>query len=220
MERLREAWPHIRALLVLLHCVAVFVMAFPAPGGAMSKSAWKDPTVQGEFAAWTARLNSLGWSGTQQDLEDQLFTLSASYMDLRSSAIKPFKPYYRYAGTGQSWRMFVAPHRFPARLHIDVREHGEWRTVYVARSSEYDWMAPIFDYDRMRSATFRYAWRPFRRYYRHFCEWLAVRAREDFPDATELRVRFFKYQTPTPAQTRAGEAPEGKYISEQRFSLK
>jgi len=211
--------PHVRAAFVLFHLVALFLMAVPAPGGGMSKSAWSDPTVQGEFEAWTERLNQAGLDITQQQLEDQLWVLAKGYMERRNAVLDPIRPYYKYTGSTQSWRMFVAPHRFPARLHIELQEAGEWRPVYVARSSEHDWRGQQLDHDRMRAAIFRFSWRPYRKYYESFVEWVAREAAGDFPEATAIRTRFFKYKTRSPEQIEAGGELEGKWILERRKPL-
>lgn len=187
-------------------------MAIPAPGGGMSKSAWADPTVQGEFQAWTDRLNDMGAELTVEELEDQLWTLASAYMEKRNAVLKPLQPYYRYTGSTQSWRMFVAPHRYPARLHIELEESGEWRPIYVARSDEYTWRRKQLDHDRMRAAIFRMSWRPYRKVWTSFTEWAADRAAQDFPSATTLRLKFFKYRTQTPEEASSGAELDGKWI--------
>ena len=57
--------------------------------------------------------------------------------------LRPFGRYYAYCGTGQSWRMFVAPHRHPTALHVDVRERGEWRPAYVERDPHHRWLGRV-----------------------------------------------------------------------------
>lgn len=207
-------WPHVRAWLIVLHVVAITLQALPAPGGAMSRSAWKDPTVQDEIAIWAERLGT-----TPADLEERMWRLGSSWMDVRRSLLTPFQPYYRYAGTAQSWRMFVAPHRYPARLHVEVHQGGAWRPVYVARSREHDWLRRELDNDRMRSAVFRYAWPAYARSYKELVDWLADRAAEDFPEARAVRVRFAKARTPTPAEARAGVEPESDWVRTRIWRL-
>ena len=211
---MKRALPHLTAAFVLFHCVALFLMAIPAPGGGMSKSAWKDPTVQAEFATWTDTLNGMGAELTQQELEDALWALAKGYMERRNTVLEPFRPYYKYSGTTQSWRMFVAPHRYPARLHIDLRHepNGDWEPLYVARDAAADWRAWQLDHDRMRAAIFRFSWKPYRCYYESFTKWVASAAAEDFPEAHQVRLRFWKYKTASPEMVKAGEEPEGKWI--------
>lgn len=212
-------WPHLRAALIALHLLAITLLALPAPGGGMSKAAWSDPTVQAEIRAWSQRLSALGYETTPKALESRLWDLATAYMAARTKVLAPFGPYYRYAGTSQPWRMFVAPHRWPERMHVDVYEGGAWRPVYVERSSEATWLRPTLDHDRFRSAIFRFAWPQNRKTYRHFGEWLAARAAVDFPTATKLRTRFFKQRSPSAAEVRAGAPIEGRFEDEQILDL-
>src|SRR5436190_7088050 len=206
----RKLWPHVRAALLLFHVTAVVLAAIPAPEGGMQRSAWKDPTVQGEFDEWYTRFRQLGYRGDRTTFEEGLWSFAVAYSRVRGQVLAPFRPYYRYAGTGQGWRMFVAPHRFPARLSIDLHRNGAWENVYVERSTTATWLAPILDHDRMRSATFRYSWPQYGKTYGQFCEWIQTRARVDFPDADRLRVRYFKYRTRSPEEVRANEPEDGK----------
>jgi hypothetical protein len=210
---------HVRAFLLLLHVIAVALMAVPAPEGGMSRAAWKDPTVQGEFDAWVTRLRAWGVPVRRDRFEAQLWEFAVAYTDTRKALLAPFSPYYDYAGTRQSWRMFVAPHRFPARLHIDIREGGKWRPIYVERSDDAVWMRRMLDHDRFRSAVFRYSWPQYRKTYEQFCTWLAKRAAHDFPGADRLRVRYFKYRTPSPEVVRAGAPVDGKFIRSRELPI-
>lgn len=213
------SWPRIRALLIVLHLFAITAMALPAPAGGMNRSSWKDKTVQQEFAAWTERVNGLGWEIDKAEFEEMLWDISVSWMGVRQKILDPFFPYYRYFGTWQSWRMFVAPHRYPARLEIAVLDAGTWRTVYAARSNEFTWMRSVFDHDRMRSAVFRYSWSRYRKTWPPFVDWIARHAAEDFPEADSVRVRFWKYETRSPEEVRQGLEPDGKWIQTRAVKL-
>jgi len=204
-------WAHVRAALLALHVFAICAMAFPAPEGGMNRSAWKDPTVQGEFQAWTGRLNGVGLDVTSEQLEAFAWTFAEGWAQGREVVLAPFMPYYRLCGTWQSWRMFVAPHRFPSRLQIDVREAGVWRPVFVERSAEYAWRARQFEHDRMRSAIFRFGWKHYRRSYQRFGGWVAERAAEDFPRADSVRLRFWRYRTASPEEVRSNTEPIGRW---------
>jgi hypothetical protein len=208
-------WPHIRAALVFLHLLAVTLMALPAPGGGMNRKNWADPTVQDEFAAWTTRLNAVGVPITSEQLQDQAYRFSIRFMTVRDTALKPFGPYYQYCGTWQSWRMFVAPHRYPAKMVVDIRQNGEWQTVYEERSWTARWHAQQLDHDRFRSLIFRFSWSSYRKVYTEFVDWLAIEAARDFPDANRLRVRFSKRRSPTPAEVRTQTQPAPRWELEQ-----
>jgi hypothetical protein len=211
--------PHLRAAFVLFHLVAVTLMAVPAPAGGMKRGAWKDPTVQAEFAAWTDRFNALGAGLTVEEFEQQLWDFAVVFMEGRTRVLSPFQPYYHWAGTWQTWRMFIAPHRYPARLNIDLLFEDGWRTVYVARSDEHTWLRQELDQERMRSAMFRYGWSSYRNTWREFVDWTALRALEDYPEATRLRARMYKQRTPTPEEARAGTEIEGKWVNTELRNL-
>ncbi|MCO4744708.1 MAG: hypothetical protein KC912_07965 [Proteobacteria bacterium] len=207
------AWAYVRAAFIAFHLVAISLMAMPAPGGGMSRSAWKDPTVQAEFRAWTDRVNAMGADVTQQEFEDRLWDFATGFMKARTKVLAPLGPYFKYTGAKQSWRMFVAPHRFPARLEFRVRIDGDWQTIYRARSDEYTWLGTELDHDRMRSAQFRYGWSQYAGTYRRFSDHYAARALEDYPDADAFMSVFYKYRTLSPEEARSGMDIEGRYIS-------
>ncbi len=212
-------WRQLRAVLVLVHVAAILLAAIPAPEGGMNRAAWKDPTVQDELNAWAARLRSAGMELGDEEFQAALWSVGTRYTAVRSFVLRPLRPYYRYLGTNQSWRMFVAPHRYPARLHIDVEEDGAWRPVYVARSPEYRWRARQLDDDRVRAALFRYAWPAYARSWRAFAAWVAARAAADFPGAQRVRLRYDKRRTPSPAEALAGEQPPGRWVRTRIIEL-
>lgn len=216
---MKAVWPHIRAALVALHVIAIVLMASPDPGSGMRRSSWRDPTVKAEFNAWTGRMNALGWAVTEPELEDHLWDFAVRWQEARDHVVGPFDEYGRYMGTGQAWRMFVAPHRFPTRLHIDIEENGVWRPLYEERSAEYDWRGRYLDHDRFRSAIFRFGWSQFRVTYEQFADWIAVQAAADFPKASRVRVRMYKYETLSPAQVKAGKDLDGKFQQEKVLNL-
>ncbi len=208
----RGPWPQLRAVLVLLHVIAVVLGALPAPSGGMSRAAWRDPTVQDEFDAWRGKLAALGWSMSPEAFEEGLWTLGSELMAVRSRALRPFKHYYRYAGTTQSWRMFVAPHRYPARLFIDAREDGVWFNIFEEGAPGPDWRQSQLEQDRFRSALFRYSWPNYSRSYGQFSRWVAKEVAIDYPEADAVRLRWFKYKTLSPEDAGRGLEPEGEFI--------
>ena len=204
----RALWPHARAILVVLHLLVITSQAMPSVGSGLSRAAWHTPTVQGEFEAWSERLQSLGLDVSLQELEDQLWDLAVSYERSRAVVLRPFMPYLRYAGTYQSWRMFVAPHRFPGRLHIEMETVEGWQTIYVARSDEHEWRRKWLDHDRLRALLFRCSWKHYRRLRSEFTDWVSRAVAEDHPEARRVRVSFHRFRTPSPEEVRSGAPVE------------
>ena len=213
-----RVWPHLRAVLVLLHLFAVVAVAVPAPQGGMDRRAWDEPTVQAEFAAWGARLRSWGVPWTDPELEERLWTFATHYMGAREALLAPIRPYNRYLGTGQSWRMFVAPHRQPSRLEVAVQNGDAWQVVYLQTRPGEDWLETLLEHDRTRSVLFRYAWPAYRGRYKRLATWLARRALADFPDTSAVRVRWLRQRSPSPAESRAGSLPPLVPHGERVFS--
>ena len=182
-------------------------MALPTPGAGLKRAAWKDPTVQAEFATWGARLGM-----TAPEMEERLWVVARRWVALRDQITAPFQPYANAVGTRQPWRMFVAPHRYPARLHVDLEVNGLWQPVYEARSDQHVWRRRQLDHDRMRAAIFRYGWPRYEKPLRQLTFWLARHAASDFPEATRLRTRMYKYRTRSPGEVRDGIPVQGKFI--------
>lgn len=219
-DRLRRAWPHLRAALVLAHITVVLFFALPNTGAMMNRRAWQTRAVQLEMKTWAERLTALGLPHTQRQLEDRLYGGLKEWNVVRSELYAPLAPYHRYLGIRQPWTMFAAPHRFPARLEIDIFEATGWRPIYVARSDEFDWQATLLDHDRMRAAVFRYQWVHYEGSYRELARWLAGRAARDFPEALQIRVRLYRTTSPTPQQVKDDAVPEGKYERVLHFDPK
>jgi hypothetical protein len=220
-ERWVRRWPTIRALLVGYHVLAVLVLAFPAPPGNMQRKAWENPTVQDELAQWSARLRGLGADVSASELDDTLYGLAKRYHAGRARVIAPFEPYATYAGVRQSWQLFAGPQRYPLRLEVSLREGaGKWRTIYESRSDEHHWRSDLFERYRMRRVVSMTTWGD-KHQLDMLCDWIATQAARDFPAATEVMIRQFRYRTPSPAEALEGKtALEGKYISREVRKLK
>ena len=214
-----RARAHALGAFVLYHLAAVVLGAIPDPGAGMNRSSWKDPTVQEEFKVWAATLSRVGPEVSAAALEGWLWGFAKGYMEWRTALARPFAAYAEVLGVRQPWRMFVAPHRFPTSLAVDLEEGGEWRTIYADRSREHTWREAIFANDRTRAAIFRYGWPRYRRTYEGFALWIAEAAARDFPAATRARVRMVRRRTPTPEEVRAGRIPRGENQQELIFEL-
>ncbi len=201
---------HLRGAFVVFHLVAITAMALPSPQGARTPASWADPTVQEEIRAWAARL------GTEPEtLEETARTLAIAVVDAREALLGPLDPYYRYAGTWQAWRMFVAPHRFPARLHVDVRTDAGWEPLYVVGSPDHAWRSQQLRHARARALIFLAPWPRYRKQRARLADWVAREVAEERPDARAVRVRYYKARTPAPGEV----APEGRWVAVEEREL-
>lgn len=220
LTRLTAAWRHVAVILIGAHVLAVFLHAMPSPGSGLRRADWDQPTVQGEFETWAGHLGGLGIEITSEELQDRVYVFARGYQDGYATLTDPFKPYYRTCGTWQSWRMFVAPHKFPSKLQIRIQSHGRWILAYEARSTLHNWHAYQLDHERMRAALFRYGWgRKYPGTWNAFGRWMAREAASEFPDADRIQLRFASYRTPSAEEVRAGAVPDVKYTRSVIFRL-
>lgn len=198
--------------LITFHVVAVTLMAIPSPPpGMMSEEDWQMPIAQEEFASWAEFLSGLGMNVTGKELQDQLWRLANRYVETRNVVLTPFQWYYKFCGTRQGWRMFVAPAREPTRFFVDIEEAGTWRPVFGEGLPDVAWLGWQLNQEHMRTAlTTLVVFQPgFQEDLEQLAHWLAKRARGDFPQAQKLRLRIHRFPTPTPEQVRAGQRPPG-----------
>ena len=204
-------WDHIRALLVTAHLLAITLPALPSPGR-VSQRQLRDPALKEVFADWRGVMAKGGIELTQEEAEQLAMTTANAYMEARDKVIQPMRPYYRYAGTTQSWQMFGYLNRTPARLKVELLVPGDgWQELYVARSSTADWRRRQLDGERWRGMINSYSWKERRSGYRRFVDWLSCRAAEDFPEAKTLRVSMVQLRLPEAAKLQElGKVPEIK----------
>lgn len=217
-------WPHLRAAVVAFHLLAVTLDALPSPASGMSRSAWKDPTVQGEFRRWA------GFLGVdQKELESRLWDFAQGFVQTRQTVMAPFNPWLQATGTWQAWQMFVAPHRFPTRMQLQILPadapgadrasppDAAWQTVFEERSPDHDWQAARFDTERLRASIFRWGWPNYQNAWKAACKQFTAElaAEHTDPPIRAVRCRMFKQESPSPEQIRSGTIPEGRWV----FSL-
>lgn len=197
-------WPQLRAALLLLHLVAVLLAALPAPVGTDRHSAYQTRQAQAELKRITNQLEGIGVELTPKELEDLLVDSSKQILGVRKAILAPFVPYRDLLGTRQDYRMFSGTSRMSDRLHVEVREDGAWRTVFMTRDPQYPWLRSALDHELGRSMLYRYAEPRYRKRYRAFATWLGRRAAVDFPTADRLRVEWIPSRAPSPSEARAG----------------
>lgn len=210
---------HLRAVLVLLHVLAITILAFPAPVGAMNRRSFQEPGVQDTIASYARALQAVGAPVDRETLEDWLWRQGSRLIQVRRAAVKPWKPYVALTGAEQGWRMFGTVARRPAWLVVEVQEGGAWRPVYRSRSSTLTWRAHQFDQERMRAVVSQWSWKSRKKGYEEFGVWLARQASVDFPQASHLRTRMEQVVLPPPERLRAEGLPAGRPFWETTYSL-
>lgn len=211
-------WAHLRTGLITVHLIAIILKALPAPEGAMSKKDWAHPTVQAEFRHWSQNLQSIGIHTTTAELEQSLWSIAQSVTTVRNATLKPFRPYYRYVGADQNWRLFVAPHMFPSKLEIDVLTDNEWVPAYRVHKPD-QWMARLIENGRFRPAIFRYSWSRYKKQYNRFAVYMSTQAGEDFPSATQIRFRWWRYPLPSHTEILNEQEIMGSYHTQLIYPL-
>lgn len=199
---------HLVAAFVLYHCVAITLSALPTAGEGLNRKGWSDPTVQDEFDRWA------GWLGMpSKTLQDEAFAVAKRAAKARAALLDPFSDYLAFFGIKQSWKMFVAPHRYPTRFQIQSRAHGEWVTRFFEADPAARWNGDAFDAEIYRSVLFRWGWTMYAGNYKLGCRRLAERLFAEDPDVTEVRCRIEKVRTLSPADVRAGKTLEPRWVS-------
>lgn len=199
---------HIIAAFVLWHGSAMLASALPSPGAGLNRSYWSDPTVQAEFGTWAGML------GVESDaLQDDVFALAQRVQAAVDGVRAPFKPWLDLTHTRQSWKMFVAPHRYPTRLQLRVAgAGGQWRVVYEEDRPGAGWMAARFRNERVRASVFAWGWPAARTKWRSACAGFARDLFGEVPDVERVQCRFAKITSPSAAEVLAGEAPAEKWV--------
>ena len=206
-------WPHIRAALITFHLLAILLDASPDPGVGMNRAAWKDPTVQREFTRWAGILHT-----DEPALESFLWEAAGAVVRVRRVVMTPFLPYLRAAGTEQAWQMFVAPHRFPTSLQLQVHQTGtsgdevNWHTLFEERSSTATWRAERFGSERLRASIFRWGWPNYQDAWHRACRVFAAEMLAEHPEADLARCRFRKVASPSPDDFENGTVDPGKWV--------
>ncbi|WP_428261221.1 hypothetical protein [Haliangium sp.] len=215
--RLRAAWLHVRALLILGHVVAVIALAFPPPHKVLNRRGWESENARAEVERWRRRLNELGVHITATELKDRAWAVAQRYAAAHRAVLGPFERYARWSGAMQGWAMFANPQKHPGELHVDVMVDGAWQPVYRPHSEQYDFWAESLEHNRLRKQLGRFARTFYPHSYNGLARFLAVRAARAYPAATQVMVRLYRYPSRSPEEVRAGRAPAGYYQHELGF---
>lgn len=210
----RRVWPHLRALVVLAHLVAIILMSLPSSHRLASRSHWDKPEQQADLERWS---NTLGVD--RDEFEVFLWDWTQRYVRLRKSVTHPFLIYADYTGARQGWTMFSGPRRRTGRYEIQVEELGVFRSVFRTQDSTATWNRSQFEHNRLRKLMAKLTTHPQIPAYAQFSRWVAKRVAEDFPNATRCKVTLDTWKTLSPQQHRDGVEPDVARTRSQMFTL-
>lgn len=207
-------WPHLRALIVLTHLVAVVLMSLPSNYRLGSRSHWDTPEVQADLARWS---NTLGVD--REEFEEVLWDWTQHYVRIRKKVAYPFLKYADYVGARQGWTMFSGPRRRTGHYIVEVEVDGAFRTIFKTQDGSATWNRSQFEHNRVRKLMAKLTTDPKDRAYAELTRWIAKRVAEDFPDATRCKISLETWKTLGPEQHRAGVEPVPEPTRSQMFSL-
>lgn len=223
-ERLKSGWlntwPHLRAVLIVVHVVGVFVYAMPSVKTIGKKKVWESERSQKSFARWTQRLNGIGFNLEEKSLQSGLWSVAQGYLKTRKRAMKPYRKYIKTFGLHQGWRMFANPKTHPSILIIEIEEEGVFRKIFVTRSETYNWNKKKFDHHGFRKFCGRIPVKPRSKRYNALVKWLTKNLPKDFPEATRFRISIQHWRSPRAFKRRSGDYDKGKIEAERIVALK
>ncbi len=196
-------WPQVRAALLLVHVVAVVLLALPSPHRMKDRARWQGQRTQREIALWAERLQGWGVDTDPKRLEAGLWDAAQQYVGLRETIAEPLSPYVAVAGVVQPWGMFRSPQRRPGELQVEVDDGHGYRLVYVSRSPEHRYLAEQLDHNRFRKIIGRAVRQ--RPLFDAIAGFVVERAAADFPHARRVRVTMMRFDSLPPERRAAGE---------------
>jgi hypothetical protein len=197
-------WALARAALVTALLVVHGLAAAPVPH-VVTKRDLANPVSAEEVDRWARRLTALGYTIDKDELSQRVMDITAVIGGAHRRLLLPFRPLFKYTGTGQGWGLFANPDNFPSRLEIRARRAGsDWQTVYLRLDPQHTWAVDVLTYRRIRGIyeANGYGKRP-NAPYKRFASWIARRLLAVDPSVEEVEVRMLRTHT-----TLRGERPD------------
>jgi len=204
-----SAWAHWRAIIlgfvVLVHGIRVA----PLPHKVHAHEL-KDPVAKEEVARWSERLTSLGYTIGPKELGERVVEVTDGISSTHRGLTAPFRPWFRWTGTGQGWALFANPDTHPSRLRIDGVGPDGKRVLFQSGDPEHAWLLPYLKHRRLRPIFDAAAVR--RRpsaSYRRLVDWIWTRAQVDHPDLIRIEAVLLATH---PALPDSGKTPRRPHV--------
>ena len=209
---------HIRAIFILLHLFAINIVAFPTPRGNLGAKHVQKPDVQESIKLWHKLLLYETFTGRDKDeFSKDIVAVGHWLVDGQKALTEPFLPYYKYAGTRQSWQMFGYVQHSSGHLHIEIQENDQWRPLYVDLDSDHQWQGALINQERSRAMRSLFAQKQYFERYKRFSEWLSIKAFEAYPQAQAVKVFYEMQSVPKANILRATGRKKGDRFWEQVY---
>lgn len=199
-----EARAGVRAALITVVLLVHALAAAPVPH-VVTREDMRNPVSQEEVRRWAARLGALGYPIEADALTEKVMAVTAVIGGFHRRLLKPFRPMFRWTGTGQGWALFANPDIYPSRLEIRVRRGGaDFEPIYLRLDPVRDQARELLSYRRVRGVydAGGFGKRP-RPAYRRFADWIGRRVIAGDPAITEVEVRMLRTHT-----TLRGQPPD------------
>ena len=199
-------WPTARALLILLHLVAVTAVACPAPVRPFNARSWSRSSLQLELRTWAQRLGQVGITVTPLQLQTLSTTVTLQWTEHRKTFVAPFKSWLSAVGAPQGWYMFTGPDREPQRFVLTLSTTSAPLAFLPVFSlgdgvTEPDLVSPGFVGDhRVRRALFQSSWSVNDSVFRNVCGYFDKQIRERRDDVAAVRCSLISRLVEHPAK--------------------
>lgn len=193
----------LRLLLVTLHLVAITVPSVPSPPSPLTPKKLQERGARQAIEGLAAALAVVGLDRSEAELGALVMTVANGVIRAREAAARPFAPYYRHAGTRQSWRMFSRVADRPARLEIHVASAEGWAPLYIPLDPEHRWAERTLSSERFRSMINNFASKSNAATYQGLVRWISCRRLAEGHAGERLRVQLRRLAVPSPAELRA-----------------
>ena len=115
-------WPTARAVLIVLHLLAIFILALPSGS----------PLGAEEYWAASSEVPEQEASESEPGVWNRV-------LGMREDIVGPFAYYADVAGTRQGWAMFANPLRKSGRVKVEVEREGRWQPAFLTEGEQADW---------------------------------------------------------------------------------
>ena len=189
--------PPVRAALITMALVVHGWAAAPMPHP-VTRDDLRNPVTREEIDRWAGRLSALGYPISREELTDRVVEVSKAFGGFHRWLLTPFRPMFRWTGTGQGWALFANPDIYPSRLELRIRRAGEVRfePLYLRLDPDRDWADDLLSYRRVRGIydAGGNGNRP-RAPYRRFADWIGHRVLSADPTVEEVEIRMQRTHT-------------------------